>query len=93
MNTVQQRGEKMEDLETCSYCKGEGKVLCPTCLGKGEIEIIVADDTQILTDGERHTWEDCPTCLAEQEIPCPECKGLGRGPLVSSMTEGTGNPR
>lgn len=78
----------MKDLETCSYCQGEGKVLCPTCLGKGEIEIIVADDTQILTDGERHDWEPCPTCSEEREIPCPECKGVGRMLLVSKMAAG-----
>ena len=52
--------------KTCSRCKGEGKIRCPVCRGKGFVDTLPL--------GLMHV--DCTKC-DEGEITCPACNGSG----------------
>ena len=45
----------------CQTCRGKGRIKCPKCDGKGEIE-----------EGDIVTYcVECPKCKGEKEIDCP----------------------
>lgn len=50
-----------EYVETCHTCRGDGKVNCPTCTGKGS----------------HKGYHKCPECRGSGEEDCSKCNGSG----------------
>jgi len=55
--------------EKCSFCDGNGQVVCPACHGLREFS---------KGDGAKKSWESCATCGGSGVITCPSCQGSGK---------------
>ena len=55
--------------ELCSYCAGEGVIICSRCCGTGYLDPIGARDSNF--------YESCPDCSGGGPTKCPHCEGAG----------------
>ena len=61
--------DQVKDRLKCSYCDGDGKILCGVCFGTGSVRI---------KDGDGE-WQSvaCTNCEATKEVVCINCQGSG----------------
>jgi DnaJ-class molecular chaperone len=58
----------------CPKCVGKGRIVCPTCKGRHEIQRIREG-----VSGQVLEFSPCPNpkCAGRGTIECPNCKGTG----------------
>lgn len=66
--TLVKKGQVKDRLK-CTYCEGEGEIICGVCLGRGTVQIPHADGS----------WSmgKCDTCEGTGTVVCINCQGSG----------------
>ncbi len=65
-----------EKSSVCPRCKGETRITCARCQGRGTLDIKRAVKTPTGTHSELQTV-DCPDCGGQALLPCDRCDGQG----------------
>ncbi|HEX6288671.1 MAG TPA: protein kinase [Herpetosiphonaceae bacterium] len=65
-----------EKTSVCPRCKGETRITCANCHGRGTLDVKRTVKTPTSTHSEIQTI-DCPTCNGQALLTCDRCDGTG----------------